>query len=151
MSVRNILNSLGLREIGSFLVKRGTAMGPLVPPLLISPLLLFFAWLFESTLVIYGIPLITVACVLVALGLIINYNRHYGRFAKHDPDRLQSEEYRLEEYRLLALIEGKELPDPVSAGEIPITDTAAKLSDPEASTQEKDSLASTDIDEEPAL
>ena len=134
MSVRNILNSLGLREIGSLLVKRGTAMGPLVPSLLISLVLLFFAWLFESTLVIGGIPLITVACVLVALGLIINYNRHYARFAKHDPDRLQSEEYRLEEYRLLALIEGKELPDPVSAGEIPIADTAAKLSDPEAST-----------------
>ena len=31
MSVHKILNSLGLREIGSLLVKRGTVMGPLVP------------------------------------------------------------------------------------------------------------------------
>ena len=75
-------------------------MGPLVLPLLLSPVLLFFAWLFESTLVIKGIPLITVACVLAALWLIFNYTRHYGRFAKHDPDRLQSEEYRYETARL---------------------------------------------------
>ena len=92
MSVHKILNSLGLQEISGLLIKRGTAMGPLVPILLISLVLLFFAWLFESTLVIGGVPLITVACVLVALWLIINYNRHYARFAKHDPDRLQSEE-----------------------------------------------------------
>ena len=94
-----------------------------------------------------GIPLITVACVLVALWLIFNYNRHYARFAKHDPDRLQSEEYRLEKDRL-ALIEGKELSDPMPADEIPLTDTAAKLSEPEVSTQEEDSLAPPDIDEE---
>lgn len=151
MSVHKILNSLGLQEISGLLIKRGTAMGPLVPILLISLVLLFFAWLFESTLVIGGVPLITVACVLVALWLIINYNRHYARFAKHDPDRLQSEEYRLEEYRLLALIEGKELPGSVSEGEIPLADTVAKLSDPEASKKKKDSLTSTDIDEEQAL
>ena len=141
MSVRKILNSLGLREIGSLLVKRGTAMGPLVPSLLISLVLLFFSWLFESTLVIGGIPLITVACVLVALGLIINYNRHYARFAKHDPDRLQSEEYRYEIARL-KMIATKELSDPMPADELPLADTAPKLSEPE------ESLTSTDDKEQ---
>ena len=95
-----------------------------------------------------GIPLITVACVLVALWLIFNYNRHYARFAKHDPDRLQSEEYRLEKDRLLALIEGKELSDPMPADELPLADPAPQLSNLEVSTQEEDSLAPPDIDEE---
>ena len=139
MSIRKILNSLGLREISSLLVKRGTAMGPLVPSLLNSLLLLFFAWLFESTLVIGGISLITVACVLVALGLAIDYNRHYGRFAKHDPDRLQSEEYRIARLKTIAT---KELSDPMPADELPLADTAAKLSEPE------ESLPSTDDKEQ---
>ncbi len=124
-------------------------MGPLVPTLLLSPALLFFSWLFESTLVIGGIPLISVACVLVALWLIFNYNRHYARFAKSDPDRLQSEEYRYETERM-KMIAAKELPDPVSPDELPLSDPAPKLSNHEASTQEKDSLASTNIDEEQA-
>lgn len=137
MSVHKILNSLGLQEISGLLIKRGTALGPLVPTLLISLVLLIFSWLFKSTLVIGVVPLITVACVLVAFCPIIAYILFFAWFAKHDPDRLQSEEYRLEEYRLLALIEGKELPGSVSEGEIPLADTVAKLSDPEASKKKK--------------
>ena len=150
MSVHKILNSLGLQEISGLLIKRGTAMGPLVPTLLISLVLLFFVWLFkstlviESTLVIDGIPLITVACVLAALWLIIKYTRHYAWFAKHDPDRLQSEEYRLEEYRLLALIKGKDLQAPIPRDELPpITDPAPNPSKPD------ESLASTDKEKSP--
>ena len=138
MSVHKILDSLGLQEISGLLIKRGTAMGALVPTLLISLVLLFFAWLFKSTLVIGGVPLITVACVLVALWLIIKYNRHYAWFAKHDPNRLQSEEYRLEEYRLLALIKGKDLQAPIPMDELPLTDPAPNPSKPE------EPLASTD-------
>ena len=122
-------------------------MGPLVLPLLLSPVLLFFAWLFESTLVIKDIPLITVACVIAALWLIFNYTRHYGRFAKHDPDRLQSEEYRYETARL-QMIASKKLPEPVSADELPLPDLVPNLPEPEASTQEEESQASTDIDKE---
>ena len=150
MSVHKILNSLGLQEISGLLIKRGTAMGALAPTLLISPVLLFFAWFFkstlviESTLVIDGIPLITVAFVLVALWLIIKYTRHYAWFAKHDPDRLQSEEYRLEEYRLLALIKGKDLQAPIPRDELPpITDPAPNPSKPD------ESLASTDKEKSP--
>lgn len=144
MSFHEVLSSL--QEIGALIVKRGTAMGPLVLPLLLSPVLLFFAWLFESTLVIKGIPLITVACVLAALWLIFNYTRHYGRFAKHDPDRLQSEEYRYETARL-QMIAAKKLPEPVSADELSISDPMPKLSASEASVQEE-LLNPNDIDEE---
>ncbi len=122
-------------------------MGPLVLPLLLSPVLLFFAWLFESTLVIKDVPVITVACVLAALWLIFNYTRHYGRFAKNDPDRLQSEEYRVEIARQKIYISAKELPDPVSEDELPLADPAPNLPEPEASVQEE-SLNPNDIDEE---
>ena len=57
MSFHEVLSSL--QEIGGLLVKRGTVMGPLVLPLVLSPVLFLFAWLFESTLVIKGIPLIS--------------------------------------------------------------------------------------------
>lgn len=137
MSVHKILNSLGLQEISGLLIKRGTAMGPLVPTLLISLVLLFFSWLFESTLVIGGVPLITVACVLVALWLIIDYNRHYARFAKHAPDRLQSEEYQSKIARL-NVITPQGLSDSIPADELPLADTAPNLSKPE------ESLTSTD-------
>ncbi len=122
-------------------------MGPLVLPLLLSPVLLFFAWLFEPTLVIKDVPVITVACVLVALWLIFNYTRHYGRFAKHDPDRLQSEEYRYETARL-QMIAAKKLPEPVSADELPLPDLAPNLPESEASAQGEGSLISNDTDEE---
>ena len=108
-------------------------MGPLVLPLLLSPVLLFFAWLFESILVIKGIPLITVACVLAALWLIFNYTRHYARFAKNDPDRLQSEEYRVE-IAWQKIISAKELPDPMTADDLPLIDPVSNPSTSEAPT-----------------
>ena len=108
-------------------------MGPLVLPLLLSPVLLFFAWLFESILVIKDIPVITVACVLVALWLIFNYTRHYGRFAKNDPDRLQSEEYRVE-IAWQKIISAKELPDPMTADKLPLIDPVSNPSTSEAPT-----------------
>ena len=53
MEFRNIWSSL--QDIGGLLVKRGTAMGPLVPSLLLSPIFVIFAWLFRSTAVIGGV------------------------------------------------------------------------------------------------
>lgn len=143
MSVHKILNSLGLQEISGLLIKRGTAMGPLVPILLISLVLLFFAWLFkstlviESTLVIDGIPLITVALVLVAFCPIIAYILLFAWFAKHDPDRLQSEEYQSKIARL-NVITSQGLSDSIPEDELPLADTAPNLSKPE------ESLTSTD-------
>ena len=123
-------------------------MGPLVLPLLLSPVLLFFAWLFESTLVIKGIPLITVACVFVGLCIIFAYLYHFARFAKHDPDRLQSEEYRYETARL-QMIAAKKLPAPVSVDELPpLPDLVPNLPEPEASAQGEGSLISNNTDEE---
>ena len=122
-------------------------MGPLVLPLLLSPVLLFFAWLFESTLVIKDVPVITVACVLVGLCIIFAYLYHFARFAKHDPDRLQSEEYRYETARL-QMIAAKKLPEPVSVDELSLPDLAPNLPEPEASAQGEGSLTSNDTDEE---
>ena len=92
---------------------------------------------------IKDIPLITVACVLVALWLILNYTRHYGRFAKHDPDRLQSEEYRQEITRLQMSIAAKGLlPEPVPADDASTRrPSASNLPEPEASDgRQKDHL-----------
>ena len=43
------------------------------------------------------------------------YLRHYALFAKHDPDRLQSEEYRYETARM-QMIASKDLPQPIPEG-----------------------------------
>jgi hypothetical protein len=54
------------------------------------------------------------ACLLVAVVIPLEYGRQFSRFARNDPDRLQSEEYRYEIQRM-QLIAAKELPFPVPA------------------------------------
>ena len=144
MSIHNILGSL--QEIGGLLIKRGTAMGPLVPSLALCPLLLLFAWLFRSVAVVGNIPIILVVLVIAALWIVFEYLRHYSRFAKNDPDRLQSEEYRYQTTRLM--IAAKELPHPVPVDELPLADPAANLSEPEVSVERP--TGPTDADEERA-
>lgn len=85
----------GLHQSGTALIKRGTAMGPLIPLLLLAPILLFAAWLFLEEALIKGVPSFSALCMLGTLVIIAMYLRHYGRFAKEDPDRLQSEEFRV--------------------------------------------------------
>lgn len=128
------------------LVKRGTAMGPLVPPLVLCPILLLFAWLFRSVAIVGNIPSISVVLVIAALWIVFDYHRHYSRFAKTDPDRLQSEEYRYQTTRLM--IAAKELPHPVPAEELPLADPAANLPEPEVPVEQ--TTISTDADEERA-
>ena len=149
VSFQNILGSL--QEIGGLLVKRGTAMGPLVPSLVLCPLLLLFAWLFRSAAVVVvavvgNIPIISVILVIAALWVVVDYHRHYSRFARTDPDRLQSEEYRYQTTRLM--IAAKELPHPVPAEELPLADPAANLSGPEVPVEQP--TGATDTDEERA-
>ena len=86
-------------------------MGPLVPMLLLIPVLLGSAWLFRSTFVIRSCPIISTGLVILVLWIVLSYLRHYASFAKNDPDRLQSEEYRYETARL-QMIAAKELPNP---------------------------------------
>ena len=135
-----------LQEIGGLLVKRGTAMGPLVPPLVLCPLLLLFAWIFRSEAVVSNIPIISVALVIAALWIVLDYHRHYSRFARNDPDRLQSEEYRYQTTRLM--IAAKELPHPVPAEELSLADPATNLPEPEVPVEQP--TGSSDADEERA-
>ena len=48
--VRQLLG--GMHQTGTTLIKRGTAMGPLIPVLLLVPVLFAFAWLFSDVVVI---------------------------------------------------------------------------------------------------
>ena len=55
-----------------------------------------FAYLFRDFAVVSGVPTFS-AFFVVGIGIIIaGYLIHYARFAREDPDRLQSEKFRLE-------------------------------------------------------
>lgn len=85
----------GLHQSGTALIKKGSAMGPLIPLLLLVPILLFAAWVFREVAVVNGVPVLSGLFVLSILVIIVMYLWHYGKFAKEDPDRLQSEEFRV--------------------------------------------------------
>lgn len=112
MSIRSSLASL--QHTGELLIKRGSALGPLIPTLILCPFLLFSAWLFRLVFVIGGCPIISTLLVIATIIVVVNYISRYQSFAKHDPDRLQSEEYRYETARM-NMIAAKELPYPVPA------------------------------------
>ena len=59
MSFRDILG--GIQDVGGVLIKRGTAMGPLVPSLLLVPAFIFAAWLFRTTAIV-GMSPFSVPC-----------------------------------------------------------------------------------------
>ena len=131
-----------LQDIGSALVRRGTVMGPLVPSLAVVPFLLLFAWLFRDTAVVGGVPILTAALVIVSLLILYNYHRHFGRFAKSDPDRLQSEEFRIGMTRL-QMLDAKSLPQPLPEDSLPeptrnLTDADARDELDEASEAASD-------------
>ena len=93
-------------------------MGPLVPLLAVVPFLLLFAWLFGDTAVVGGVPILTAALVLASLLIPYHYLRHFGKFAKTDPDRLQSEEFRIGMTRL-QMLDAKSLPQPLPEDSLP--------------------------------
>ena len=110
MSFHRVLE--GLQAVGELLIKRGSAMGPLVPSIIVLvPGFIVAAWFFRSTAMVKGVPLISVLFVIAALGIVIDYHRRYAFFAKNDPDRLQSEEYRYKTAQM-RMIAAKELPNP---------------------------------------
>ena len=132
----------GLHDIGSALVKRGTAMGPLVPSLIMVPILLLFAWLFLETAVLMGFPVITVMLVITTLCILYNYHRHYAAFAKSDPDRLQSEEYRYEMTRV-QMLAAKGLQEPLPEDSLPLADPTRNLPEADAPNEDEKASAST--------
>lgn len=91
--VRELLG--GLHRSGTALITKGTAMGPLVPMPLLAPILGVFAYLFLDVAVVGDVPMFSAVFVLAIGAIIARYLIHYARFAKEDPDRLQSEKYRL--------------------------------------------------------
>ncbi len=108
-------------------------MGPLVPLLFLAPVFVSAAWLFRSVAVVGGVPLFSAAFGVAALLIGLGYYRHYARFAKHDPDRLQSEEYRYETARM-QMIAAKELRRPMPADRLPLgapTENPAELQSPD--------------------
>ena len=146
MSFHRVLE--GLQAVGELLIKRGSAMGPLVPSLIVLvPGFIVAAWFFRSTAMIKGVPLISVLFVIAALGIVIDYHRRYAFFAKNDPDRLQSEEYRYKTAQM-RMIAAKELPNPMPAEELSLEDPRKNSDAPRASSEEDEPPASTDTDEE---
>lgn len=137
----------GLQDIGGLLVKRGSALGPLVPALLLSPVFLGAAWLFRSVFVIRGYPILTALLVLASLGVVFSYLRHYAQFAKTDPDRLQSEEYRYETARM-QMIAAKELQHPVPAEALSLEEPRKNPAALGSPSEEDNPSVSTDSDEE---
>lgn len=101
----------GLQHSSDLLIRRGTAMGPLIPLLFLVPFFLIAAYSF------LGYPWISTPLAIAAVGIVIEYFRQYSKFAKSDPDRLQSEEYRYE-MKKIQMIAGKEFPSPVSVDEL---------------------------------
>ena len=110
-SIRGMLGAL--HRAGTVLIKRGTAMGPLVPIVLLVPVLGGLGWLFEDTVVIRGVPVFTALCFAVIVVIVGHYLWHYSSFARNAPDRLQSEQYRTEMQQLR--IAAKGLPEPIPA------------------------------------
>ena len=144
MSFHRVLE--GLQAVGELLIKRGSAMGPLVPSIIVLvPGFIVAAWFFRSIAMIKGVPLISVLFVIAALGIVIDYHRRYAFFAKNDPDRLQSEEYRYKTAQM-QMIAAKELPNPIPEDELP--DPKEKPDAPRSSSEGDEPPASTDTDEE---
>ena len=137
-----------LHDIGSALVRRGTAMGPLVPSLVaVVPILLLSAWLFRETVVLRGVPVITVGLVGAALWILFDYHRHYASFAKNDPDRLQSEEYRYEMTRV-QMLAAKGLPEPLPADSLPLEEPKKNIPEDETPNEGEQASASAVTDQE---
>lgn len=90
-------------------------MGPLVPMLLLVPIFLICAYLFQRNI------WICLIFVFAAIGIVIEYFRQFSKFAREDPDRLQSESYRYEMQKI-QLVSAKELPGPVPIDDLNISD-----------------------------
>lgn len=131
----------GLHHTSDLLIRRGTAMGPLVPLLLLSPIFLGAAWFLRSDLLLAGI------CLLVAILIPLEYGRQFSRFAGNDPDRLQSEEYRYEIQRL-QLIAAKELPFPVPVDALPLSGPISNPIQPQADFTKLASLGNGTLEPE---
>lgn len=124
-------------------------MGPMVPLLALIPVFLGAGWLFRTIAVVRGIPLITTGCVLATLAIVGFYLYHFHRFARKDPDRLQSEEYRFGMARM-HMIAAKDLPYAIPADRLSLAEPTENPIQHEPQTQEEKSSDSEVAEEEKA-
>ncbi len=103
-----------LRHTGTALIKRGTALGPLVPLLGVAVAFVLVALLFVDVAVFHGIPLISAVLVATSIAIVAVFLFQYMKFARGDPDRLQSEHFRVQ-MQHMQLMGAKGLSEPVSA------------------------------------
>ena len=83
---------------------------------------------------------------IAALWIVFDYHRQYSMFARTDPDRLQSEEYRYQIMRLM--IATREFPNSVSAEELPLAEPAEYSCESDFAVEQPTGLS--DADEERA-
>lgn len=121
-------------------------MGPLVPLLFLALVFVFAAYLFRETTVVHGVPIFSAVFVLAALLIIFSYHRHYTDFAKRDPDRLQSEEYRLR--TMQQMIAAKGLRHPMPEETLPLTEPTENPIEPQSRTEGEKITDSTVAEEE---
>ena len=143
-TVRQLLG--GLHHTGTTLIKRGTAMGPLIPVLLLVPVLCIFAWLFRDVVMIRGIPAFSALCFAAIVAVVGHYLWHYSKFARSDPDRLQSEQYRVQ-MQQMQLVAAKDLPEPLP-GEV-LEDPTTNPVTLESHESDEDDRPSESLEEPP--
>lgn len=143
--LRSALSEIG--DAGSLLIRKGAVMAPLIPLLFIAFGFLVAAYLFREVAVIHGVPVFSAVFGLVALLIVCSYLYLYTSFAKRDPDRLQSEEYRLSTIRM-EIIAAKELPHPMPAESLPLEAPAENPVEQGTSTENVERPDSTAAQEE---
>lgn len=126
------------QQASALLIFKGTAMASLIPWLLMVPFLLLAAVLCRD------VPILAIPLLVTAIGMVCEYGRQFARFARDDPDRLQSEQHRFD-MTALHMISAKDLPRPIPAERIlpestpnpaqPVTDAAEVERALEASPQ----------------
>lgn len=84
-----------------------------MPLLVVAVAFVFAARLFKDIAVFFDIPIISALLVIAAVVVVVVFLWHYSRFAAKDPDRLQSEHFRVQMQRM-QLIGAKGLPQPVA-------------------------------------
>lgn len=135
---------VGFRDVGSLLIKKGTVMGSLVPLLFVTFGFVLAAWFFRSVAVISDVPIFSAVFVLAALYPVLSYLRHYAWFAKHDPDRLQSEEYRL--LKVQQMIAAKGTAPLIPADSLPLKNPMENTVEPRSPDESEKGPESTDTD-----
>ena len=94
-----------------------------------------------------GCPIFSALFGIAVLWILGSYLRHCAAFAKNDPDRLQSEEYRYATAQM-EMIAAKELRSPTPAEDLSLEDPRENWTAPRSSSEEDRPPASTDVDEE---